>query len=77
MVKDILTSDAVLVQYDSNLPLSLTCDTSPFGVGTVLSHVLLNGLEAPLAYYSCTLSPSERNYSQIDREAFATVAGIK
>lgn len=76
VVKDILTSDAVLVQYDS-LPLSLTCDASPYGVGAVLSHILPNGSEAPIAYYSRTLSVAERNYSRLDREALAAIAGMK
>ncbi|XP_058038083.1 uncharacterized protein K02A2.6-like [Ahaetulla prasina] len=76
-VKDILASAAVLVQYDPCLPLSLTCDASPYGLGAVLSHQLPDGSEAPTAFYSRTLSAAERNYSQLDREALAAVAGIK
>lgn len=76
-VKDILTSDAVLVQYDDSLPLSLMCGTSPYGIGAVLSHLLPNGTEVPIAYYSQTLSKMKRNYSQINREVLASIAGIK
>lgn len=32
-VKDTLRSWAILVQYDINLPLSLTCNASPYGMG--------------------------------------------
>ncbi|XP_013912967.1 PREDICTED: uncharacterized protein LOC106541915 [Thamnophis sirtalis] len=76
-VKDTLTSAAVLVQYSDKLPLTLACDASPYGLGAVLSHVLPNGSEAPMAFYCRTLSSVERNYSQIDKEALAAVSRVK
>ncbi|XP_026544539.1 uncharacterized protein K02A2.6-like, partial [Notechis scutatus] len=76
-VKDLLTSDAVLMQYNETLPLTITCDASPFGVGAILSHVLPNGHEAPIAFFSRTLSKAERNYSQLDKEALAVVSAVK
>ncbi|XP_026581555.1 uncharacterized protein LOC113454394, partial [Pseudonaja textilis] len=75
--KDLLTSDAVLIQYSETLPLSVTCDASPFGIGAVLSHTLPDGTEAPIAFFSRTLAKPERNYSQLDKEALAIVAGVK
>ncbi|XP_013913085.1 PREDICTED: LOW QUALITY PROTEIN: uncharacterized protein LOC106542012 [Thamnophis sirtalis] len=72
-----LTSSAVLIQYNDRMPLTLACDASPYGLGAVLSHVLPNGSEAPVAFYSRTLSLAECNYSQIDKEALAAVSGIK
>jgi hypothetical protein len=38
-VKDMITSDVVLTHYDPNLPVRLACDASPYGLGSVLSHV--------------------------------------
>ncbi|XP_026529758.1 uncharacterized protein K02A2.6-like, partial [Notechis scutatus] len=76
-VKDLLTSDAVLMQYNETLPINITSDASPFGVGAILSHVLPNGNEAPIAYFSRTLSKAERNYSQLDKEALAIVSAVK
>uniref|UniRef100_A0A670HPH4 Gypsy retrotransposon integrase-like protein 1 n=1 Tax=Podarcis muralis TaxID=64176 RepID=A0A670HPH4_PODMU len=76
-VKALLSSDSVLVQYSEARPLVLACDASPFGIGAVLSHRFPDGREAPLAYFSRTLSRTERNYSQLDKEALALVAGVK
>ncbi|XP_032069854.1 uncharacterized protein K02A2.6-like, partial [Thamnophis elegans] len=76
-VKHLLISNDVLVQYSEHLPLVLACDASPYGVGAVLSHQLPSGAEVPVAYFSRTLSASERNYAQIDKEALAIVAGVR
>ncbi|XP_026563420.1 uncharacterized protein K02A2.6-like, partial [Pseudonaja textilis] len=75
--KDLLTSDTVLIQYSETLPITVTCDASPFGVGAILSHTLADGKEAPIAFFSRTLSKPERNYSQLDKEALAIVAAVK
>lgn len=76
-LKELLSSEAVLVPFDEKLPITLACDASPFGVGAVLSHVLEDGREAPVAFASRTLTPTERNYAQIDKEALAIVFGVK
>lgn len=76
-VKDALTSSVVLVQYDEQLPLSLTCNASPYGIGAILSHVFPGSIEAPIAFYSWMLSSAEHNYSQLDWESLAIVSGIK
>ena len=77
MCKANLTSKTLLVHYDQNKKLKLDCDASSYGVGAVLSHVFDNGDERPIAYASRTLSPSERNYAQIEREALSLVFGVK
>ncbi|KYO45830.1 hypothetical protein Y1Q_0021468 [Alligator mississippiensis] len=75
--KKLPTSDSVLVHYGKQKPLSITCNASPFGVGTVLSHTLLDGTDTPVAFYSRTMTSTERNYAQIDKEALAIIAGVK
>lgn len=76
-IKKLLTTSPVLAHYDPTLPIKLSVDASNVGVGSVLSIVCKDGKERPIAYASRTLSPAERNYSQIDKEALAVVVGIK
>ena len=71
-----LTVAPVLVHYDSKLPLRLARDPSAYGVGAVISHVLPDGSEHPFAFTSQTLSASERNYSQLKKEALSLVFGV-
>ncbi|XP_015266366.1 PREDICTED: uncharacterized protein K02A2.6-like [Gekko japonicus] len=76
-VKELLSSDAVLTHYDENKLLVLAADASPYGVGAVLSHVMPDGREAPVAFYSRSLTAAEKNYAQIDKEALALVSAVK
>ena len=76
-VKEQITSDALLVHYDPDCELLLSCDASPYGVGAVLSHRLAQGIERPIAFASRTLAPAERRYSQLDKEALAIIFGLK
>lgn len=57
--------------------LVLSCDTSPYGLGAVLSHVMEDCLEKQVSYASRTLTKAERNYAQVDKEALAVVFPIK
>ncbi|GBM25959.1 hypothetical protein AVEN_94395-1 [Araneus ventricosus] len=57
--------------------ISLTYDASSYGVGYVLSYLMPDGREAPIAYASRTLTSTERNYSQLDKEALSIIAGVK
>ena len=76
-LKDKLSSAPVLMHFSEKLPLKLDTDASQYGVGAVISHVLPSGEERPIAYASRTLTKSERNYAQIEKEALSIIFGIK
>ena len=58
-VKKLLQSSRILVHFDPSLPLILSCDASPYGLGAVLSHKMPNGEERPVGFASRTLTATE------------------
>ena len=72
-----LQDDTLLVHYDRNRQLVLACDASPYGLGAVLSHIMDDGRERPIAYASRTLTSAEKNYSQLEKEALGVVFGVQ
>lgn len=65
------------MHYNTNLELILAYDTSPVDVGAVLSHRLEDGIDKPIAFTSRTLTKSESEYFQIDKESLTLVYGVK
>ena len=76
-LKQALTTTTVLAHFDPDIPIGLACDASAVGIGPVIYHKYENGTEKPIAYASKTLSSSEKNYSQIEREALSIIFGVK
>ena len=72
-----LTSDCVLIHFDLERKLILACDASPYGIGAVLSHRMDTRMDKPVAFSSCTLAPTEKKYSQIEKEGLAIIFGVK
>jgi hypothetical protein len=75
--KKALQTDSLLVHCDSSKPLLLACDASQYGLGAVLSHIFENSEERPIAFMSRTLTPAEKNYSQLEKEGLAIIFGVK
>ena len=76
-MKHQIATAPVLTHYDPKLPIILDTDASAYGVGAVISHKLYNGEERPIAFSSRTLSNSERNYAQVEKEALGIIHGVK
>ncbi|XP_055903972.1 uncharacterized protein K02A2.6-like [Eupeodes corollae] len=70
-----IMSNRVLTPYDPQLQTFLACDASPVGIAAVLSQID-EGVERPIAFISRSLTLSEQNYTQLDREALAIVFAI-
>ena len=64
--KEKLVSSTVLAHYDTTLPIKLAA-----------AHVYRDGSEKPVAFASRILTPSERNYAQIEKKALALIYGVK
>ena len=62
-----------MAHFDPDIPIGLACDARAVGIGAVVYHEFENGTERPIAYASKTLSSSEKNYSQIEREALSII----
>ena len=53
-----IVSPNVLVHYDLTRPIRLAVDASAYGISAVISHVMEDGSERPIAFASRTLQPS-------------------
>ena len=74
--KEMLLNSSALVHFDPKLPLVVVADSSAYGIGGVLCH-LINDVERPICFVSRTLSSAERNYSQLEKEALAMVFALR
>ena len=75
--KQLLTSVPLLVHFNPDLEITLSCDASPYGLVAILSHGMPNGTEKPIRYASHTLTQSEQKYSQIEKDGLACVFCVK
>ena len=75
-LKKALASDLVLVHYNDRLPRAIATDSSQYGVGAVLYHIV-DGKERPIAYTFRTLSDAKKRFGQIERESAGIIFGVK
>ena len=65
------------MHYDPELPVSLACNASSYGLGAVIQHTMPDGSERPVAFASRTMNHAEKNYSQLEKEALGILFGLK
>ena len=71
-IKTKLTETPVLSYFDTNKKTELQVDSSKDGIGAV---IMQEG--RPVEYASRSLSPSERNWAQIEKELLSVVFGLE
>ena len=72
-LKQCLVSCPVLAYPSFDEDFVLETDASVMGLGAVLAQLQSDGFAHPIAYASCALSPSERNYGITELETLAVV----
>ncbi|XP_051804922.1 uncharacterized protein K02A2.6-like [Acanthochromis polyacanthus] len=76
-MKEALVSEPCLAYFKLGAPTVVISDASPVGLGAVLLQTQSDGQNKPIAYASRSLSPTERRYSQIEREALGCVWAVE
>lgn len=75
--KSLLNNSSLLVHFDPSKPLVIAADASPYGIGGVLSHIMDDRTERPIAFTSRSLTVAEKQYAQIEKEGLAIIFTIK
>ncbi|XP_003743026.1 uncharacterized protein K02A2.6-like [Galendromus occidentalis] len=76
-IKDMLCGPLLLSHYDPRQTLVVAADASQTGIGGVLLQRYADGNERAVFHMSKSLSKSQRNYSQVEKEAFALVTAVE
>nr|XP_055041695.1 uncharacterized protein K02A2.6-like [Misgurnus anguillicaudatus] len=72
-LKQLLTHSPALALFDPALPTLVSTDASDYGIGGVITQLHPDHTERPIAFASRTLTPAERKYSTVEKEALACV----
>ncbi|PIO53025.1 hypothetical protein TELCIR_25660 [Teladorsagia circumcincta] len=76
-IKATINSDLLLTHYDPNLPIIVAADASNYEIGATLSHRFPNGCEKVVYHASRCLTPAQKNYCQIEKEALAIIFAVQ
>jgi len=76
-LKRLICKEPVLLMSQLEQPFELEVDASNYAVGATLNQKDEFGQWHPVAYYSTTLSETERNYNIYDKELLAVVKSLR
>ena len=82
-LKTLMCRCPILRQPDYKKPFFLATDASAYGVGAILSQEgeshprTKKSIQHPIAYYSATFTPTERNYDIYERELLAILKALE
>ncbi|KAB5587753.1 Retrotransposable element Tf2 [Ceratobasidium theobromae] len=76
-LKDALVKAPILLQPDPNKEFYLECDSSNYATGAILSQKGQDEKLHPIAFFSKSLTPAERNYDIFDKELLAVIKSLK
>ena len=75
-LKELICAEPVLLMPQLEQPFELEVDASNYAIGATLNQKDEIGRWHPVAYYSTTLSETERNYDIYDKELLAVVKSL-
>lgn len=75
-LKQLLSSDLCVARYHTAYRTTVSADASSFGLGTVLLQEQPSGERRAVAFASRSLTPTERRYSQTEKESLAVTWAV-
>ena len=75
-LKNVLANAAMLAHPIMGAPLSISVHASDYATGAVLQQYVDNNWQ-PLAFFTKSLSPTQRKYSAYDRVLLAAYTAVK
>ena len=76
-LKDMLTSDRVMAFPRLDQPYILYTDACNYAIGAILCQEDEDGIERPIQYISAQLTPTQRRWAVIEKEAYAVVYALR
>jgi hypothetical protein len=76
-LKRMICKSPILIHVDPMKKFQMETDASSYAYGAVLSQKADDGKHHPIAFYSKSMNPAERNYGISDKEALAIIKALQ